>query len=246
MTKPRSITDDQSEVVLAPLHKGLALGGVLLLNVAPLWLLFAGGLVDLGSFDEAEARPLEATVTEHRDTGNMHNRQSVMEVRYRYEVEGSGYQGRFQTSNRRLLEELAPGSPVGIEYLASRPDRSRVPGHETSPGFAVLTLLLAAFTLFALGFSGWIVSRYLALRGLLRSGEETVARVTGRYKNTSGTRRTARYEFDVDGAVYQGVVATSDRPRLDQLVPGDSVKVAYRSSNPAKNCYLGPGEAPAG
>lgn len=245
----RALTSLQRELLLAPSRRRIAVA-------AAVWLVASGGAAwllvpDLSRLSALASSTVEveATVVAHTDPSARINRRSATRVNYRYERGGRVYTGGFNTIDEAELRRYPPGAPVPVHVASSDPAASRYVGAQG--GGLTLAVELALLLLALLGpaiYLGVEGRRFARTRWLLRHGALVEARVLGRFlghaldegqKSTSALS-LVRYLFEVDGREYHGTVVGGTRKRMRQLVPDETLAVAYDPRDPARNCYFAP------
>jgi hypothetical protein len=148
-------------------------------------------------------------------------------VTYRYDVGGRSYDGRV-TLRENDRRDIAPGTPMPIEFVPSRPEASWVAGERPSP-FPLWVIPLAALSLLLIGS---LVARIVRRQWiLLTEGRAALARVVGFKKVQRDKRRVYRvsYEFETLSGAKQ-----TARGEVGKTPPpiGTVIPIVYHREQP--------------
>lgn len=230
MAPPRDVPLSCRLVLM--LNVGVQIGAFLLAFSTPFFWLFVGNS-ELSSITfRGETMRTNGVVMEVRDTQASEGGATIYEVRYRYSVSATPYEG---ASYERGETEREAGDLVIVEYLKRDPSRSRIEGLRRGmfgPGVLFVLIFPAiglAVTLVALGF-GARRSRLL-VRGVA---------VFGSFKETRPTNTTinGRRLFEViheyrtlDGKLHESSTKTTD---VDSVTDDDQELLLYDPSRPSR------------
>lgn len=205
----------------------LLLGAVL----GPLWVY------GIASRDAAErqkylqeGRPTTARVEQIGRASGDPPRQPVS---YRYEVAGQSYAGRVRMG-KRAAARLAPGAPLVVNYLASAPGRSWLPGEEPRGIPLGLVPAAAALPLLIAGLVGWKLRKE---HELLVHGRPAIARVTAvkrvRVGGPHGSHQVYRVQVEfqlLSGAVHSAGFDVQRRPPTPEAL----IPILYDAEQPKR------------
>lgn len=149
------------------------------------WLIFGFGMIFgwlFGLNNEAvtnvefmgDKAQTQATVSKISDSGYSENETTLMEIEYRYQVDGKQYQG----SSYAFDAPFDPGNQVKVEYLKDSPGKSRILGMRVRP-FSGFTIFALIFPLVGFAIAGRGFFSGLNKRKLLKIGELGHAKLIG-------------------------------------------------------------------
>ena len=146
------------------------------------------------------------------------NDQHPTEIRFAYRVNGVRYQGRSSTLQAAPAEA---GETVRVEVSGFDPSMARVAG-TTRNTFGYAAGLVVLFPLVGVAMVIWVIRASVRRKRAFREGLPARARSTYFGPDTS-VRVNGRnpwhvkYEFEVDGRLFQGRLSHMDRTRLEGL-----------------------------
>jgi hypothetical protein len=159
---------------------------------------------------EREGVQASGTITRQWTTRNKSN--TNYHVAYTYEVDGRGYASAAEVS-KGSQARVGVGGAVGLRYLPSRPEFSRLDASVDSPPWIKLVIFLPASLLLAVPW------RFARIKNLLAWGIPVGAVVTRNAPTKGG--RAIRYAFlDPSGQVVTAheVVKSRDAPAAGDVI----------------------------
>jgi hypothetical protein len=186
--------------------------------------------------------PQTATVTIERfdvDTTVTVNDQHPIEMRYVFEANGAVIRGRSQTFNYDWVDafEASPDLSAEVEFVADRPQWSRLKGTKRTPGAYWICFILIFPGIGAALLAGGIIPR-LRRRALYRSGDAMLAQVedVGLNHNITVNGRNPtriRWSFSVQGQRFEGSWSGFNHTRFYNGEP--QVPIIYDPKNPKRS-----------
>jgi len=212
---------------------GIFAGVGLVLSLVFCWGLPVDLLLDL------DARRITGRVEQSRVNGSVRiNSRHPTEVTFTYEVDGRVYQG---DSNVLGVDPAAlpPGAPVELEVVPSKPEWARVVG-TTYSTFGYFTLFVLVFPMIGLSLLAFaLLSQRRRIRAFVY-GRPGLGRVLSLELNHA-VRINGRHpyklvwEFEAEGARYEGSLSSMEREPLETLVQEGHVVVLYDPARPRVN-----------
>jgi hypothetical protein len=217
-------------------------GGIFLLIGTILSVVFLRTLpidlaLDLGASTAAQA----AIESMDLDTSISVNGEHPVDLRYTFEVNGATVKGHSQTFNYSWVDSLEanPTATVDVEYVASRPQWSRLKGTMRTPGGYWLCFILL-FPLVGAGLVlGGTLPRLRRAR-VYRHGEGILAKLESVGLNHSVTVNgrhptRVRWSFQVQGQRYDGSWSGFNAERFLPKDSSDQLPVIYDPKDPKRS-----------
>lgn len=215
------------------------IGVIFLLLGLPLLLFLGDGLLTDFALSVSGESAM-ATVTGTRVVTSVEvNDEHPIEIKYKYTIAGTDYEGASYATGGDVLFEAQTSSSIPIEILSSAPSWSRVKGTTSGKmGFAAIFLFI--FPLAGAGMFGAAVRSNrreirafrdgIAIKGLVvKRGPDETTEINGKNPHE------VVWEFQVDGTNYKGKLSHMNPVVLNQALPDNEVTVLYDARDPRVN-----------